>query len=155
MSKKRKIQLKRGKYYASYPNGGYPSLIYRKNKKKNKYDAVVFETTPGHHKKELDHPISPSVKQSVIQTRPIRGTRSDFGDRELQGLEINKSDKPKIEMVKRRIPQETRKYREYKEKKRQASKSQLDAVSLLKLIADNKSRKNKNPASTTRWEERF
>ena len=66
MSKKRKIQLKRGKYYASYPNGGHPSLIYRKNKKKNKYDAVVFGTTPGHHKKELDHPISPSVKQSVI-----------------------------------------------------------------------------------------
>lgn len=78
MSKKRKIKLKRCRYYASYPNGGHPSLIYRKNKKKNKYDAVVFGTTPGHHKKELDYPISPSVKQSVIQTRPIRGTRSDL-----------------------------------------------------------------------------
>ena len=128
MSKKRKIQLKRGKFYASYPNGGHPALIYKKNKRKNRYDAVVFGTTPGHHRKELNVPISNNVNRSVVQTRPIRGVRSDFGNKELVGLKVDKSDKSSIEVIKRKKQLETRKYKLYKEKKRQASKSQLDAV---------------------------
>ena len=121
MSKKRKTKLKRGRYYASYPNGGHPALIYRKSIRKNKYDAVVFGTTPGHHRKELDYPISRNVKKSVIHTRPIRGTRSDYGDKELEGICLNKIDKPKIEIVKRKKTLETRKYKLHKQKKRQAT----------------------------------
>ena len=121
MSRKRKTKLFKGKFYASYPNGGHPALIYRKNKKKNLYDAVIFGTTPGHHRIELSEPISKSISRSVIHTRPIRGTRSDFGDKELIGLIISKTDKPKIMVVKRKKPQETKKYKEYKQKKRQAS----------------------------------
>ena len=121
MSKKRKIKLKRGRYYASYPNGGHPALIYKKNIKKNKYDAVVFGTTPGHHRTELNNPISRNVKKSVVHTRPIRGVRTDYGDKELEGMHVNKADKPKIEIVKRKKPLETRKYKLYKQKKRQAT----------------------------------
>ena len=112
MSKKRKIKLKRGKFYASYPNGGHPSLIYRKNRRKNKYDAIVFGTSEGHHRIRLTHPVSSTVKVSVIHSRPIRGVRLDFGDRELINIKINKSDKPIIESVKRKEPQKTRKYKE-------------------------------------------
>lgn len=117
MSKK-KIKLRRGKFYASYPNGGHPSLIYRKNRRKNRYDAIVFGTSEGKHKTKLDYPISPNVKQSVIHNRPIRGVRSDFGDKEYQGLYVNKKDKPKINLAKRKVPEETRKYRIQKESKK-------------------------------------
>jgi hypothetical protein len=121
VSKKRKTIIKRGKFYASYPNGGHPSLIYSKHRRKNKYDAVVFGTTPGHHRKEMNVPISNNIEKSVVHTRPIRGVRPDFSDKELVGLRIDKSDKTIVEIIKRKKPQETRKYKLYKEKKRQAS----------------------------------
>ena len=114
MSKKRKKQLFRGKFYSSYPNGGHPSLIYKKNRKKNRFDAVVFGTTPGHHRTLLKHPISDNITTSVVQNRPIRGTRKDFGDKELTNLKVDKEDKPKIEIIKRKKPLETRKYKEIK-----------------------------------------
>ena len=112
MSKKRKKLLLKGKFYSSYPNGGHPSLIFRKNKRKNQFDAVVFGTTPGHHRTLLKHPISNSITKSVVHNRPIRGVRKDFGDKELTNLKVNKEDKPKIELVKRKKPQETKKYKE-------------------------------------------
>ena len=114
MSKKRKINLLRGKFYTSYPNGGHPALIFRKNKRKNRYDAIVFGTTPGKHRTELKFPISDKVSHSVIHTRPIRGTRKDYGDKELSNLKINPVDKSKIEAVKRRKPQETKRYKEFR-----------------------------------------
>ena len=134
MSKKRKNQLKRGKFYASYPNGGHPALIFRKNKRKNRYDAIIFGTTSGHHTTFLKVPIAKNVFQSVVHTRPIRGVRIDFGDRELIGLLISKSDKAKIEVIKRKKPQYTKNYKKYLENKkmRQPSKRQLDAVHILK-----------------------
>lgn len=117
MANKRRNKLYRGKFYTSYPNGGHPALIYRKNKRKNRYDAVVFGTTTGKHKTELTKPISGSVSSSVIHNRPIRGTRKDFGDKELSNLKIDPVDKPKVKIVERKIPQETRRYREQKNKK--------------------------------------
>ena len=116
MSKKRRNQLKRGRFYASYPNGGHPALIYKKNKRKNRYDAVVFGTSPGKHRTYLVIPIGDGIKISVVHNRPIRGTRKDYGDKELTRLKVSKIDKPRIMIIKRKIPQETRRYREYKEK---------------------------------------
>ena len=118
MSAKRKIRLLKGIMYSSYPNGGHPALIFKKNRRKNKYDAVIFGTTEGKHRTKLKHPISNSVKQSVVHNRPIRGTRKDFGDKELTNLKIDRSDKTIIEVVKRRNPQETRRYKEMKENKK-------------------------------------
>lgn len=114
MSKKRKNKLLKGKFYTAYPVGGHPSLIYKKNKKKNRYDAVVFGTTPGKHRTELNNPISPNVNKSIIHNRPIRGTRKDFGDKELVGLKIHPEDKAKLKVVKRRTPQETNNYKKQK-----------------------------------------
>ena len=117
MAKKRKNKLLRGKFYASYPNGGHPALIFNKNKRKNRYDAVVFGTTEGRHRTKLDKPISDKVSKSVIHNRPIRGVRKDFGDKEFSNLKVDPGDKPKIKIVKRRIPQETKRYKELKNKK--------------------------------------
>ncbi len=112
MSKRKKIKLLRGKFYIVYSSGSHPSLIFKKNKKKNKYDAVVFGTTEGHHRTKLRHPISPNINQSVVHNRPVRGTRKDFGDKEMIGLSIHKDDKAIINSVKRKTPLETRRYKE-------------------------------------------
>lgn len=111
MSKRKKVKLLRGKFYIVYVSGNHPSLIFKKSRKKNRYDAVVFGTTGGHHRTALQHPISPNVKQSVIHNRPIRGTRKDFGDKELLGLSIAKVDKPLIKNIKRKKPLETKSYK--------------------------------------------
>lgn len=39
-----------------------------------------------------------------MHTRPIRGVRLDFGDKELLGLRICKEDKIIIEFIKRKYP---------------------------------------------------
>ena len=111
MSKKRKNKLLRGKFYSSYPTGGHPALIYRKNKRKNKYDAIVFGTTIGKHKTRLKKPISNTVKQSVVQNRPIRGVRKDFSDKELTNLKLDKQDKPLIKIIEKRKPLKTKNYK--------------------------------------------
>ena len=118
MSRKRREKIRRGKFYIYYPNGCHPSLVFRKNKRKNTYDAIIFGTTPGHHRTRLNHPISPRVESSVVRTRPIRGVRSDFGDRELVGFLIDKADKIRIEIIKRKKPEESSKYKKYKRSKK-------------------------------------
>ena len=118
MSRKRKHKLYRGKFYTSYPNGGHPALIFRKNKKKNRYDAVIFGTTEGHHRTKLSYPISPNIKQTVVHNRPMRGVRKDFSDKELLGLNINKEDKPVVSLIKRNKPLLSKKYKEKQNKNR-------------------------------------
>jgi len=144
MSKKRKNQLIKGKFYTSYPNGGHPALIYNKNKKKNMYDAIVFGTTKGHHAILMCVPIANNISQSVVHTRPIRGVRVDFGDKELIGLLIDKRDKPVIKTIKRKQPQYTKNYKKHLENKkmRQPTKRQLDAVQSLNQKKLDKSRKD-------------
>ena len=119
--KKKKIDLKRGKFYITYAVGIHPSLIYRKSKKKNRYDAIVFGTTEGKHRTKLDKPISEGISVSVIHNKPIRGTRKDFADKNFVGESIDKIDKAKIEFVKRKEPSETRRYKEYKKTKNKKS----------------------------------
>lgn len=122
MSKKRKIKLQRGKFYVLYPNGCHPSLIFKKNVRKNRYDAIVFGTTLGHHRIKLRYPIASNITISAVHSKPIRGVRSDFGDKEYKGLLVKKEDRAIIKTIKNKNPQETRKYREYK-KTRQATLS--------------------------------
>ena len=48
MSKKRKrIRILRGKFYTTFHTGrlGHPSLVFRLDRKRNKYWIVVFDTT--------------------------------------------------------------------------------------------------------------
>ena len=113
MSKSRN-KLLRGKIYHVYTTGGpHPSLIFKKNRRKNKYFAVVFDTSEGRHRTKLSHPTNPNVKQSFVQNRPILGRRRDFGNRELINIRVHKDDKIIIEIVKRRKPRLTSEYRKH------------------------------------------
>lgn len=113
----KKIKLIKGKFYIIYGAGTHPALIFRKNMRKNKYDAIVFGTTPGKHRTVLEVPISKNVNISIIHNKPIRGTRKDFANKEFLGAKVDKRDKPKIELVKKKKPLETRRYKEYRNKK--------------------------------------
>lgn len=124
MAKRKKIKILKGKFYVTFHTGGrgHPSLIFRKNKRKNKYWLVVFDTSPRHDRKKLSHPIEPSVEQSYVQKRPVVASHGDLGDHELIGLHIHKDDKPRIEMVKTKKPFMTKKYKKYKEQKANKNK---------------------------------
>ena len=114
MSKNR-IKIFRGKFYSNYrTGGGHPSLVFSKNKKKNLYSCVVFDTTDGKHRKPLIHPISDKVDKSFVQNRPLICQKNDFGNHELKNLKINKEDKPRVEWVKRNNPRYTSKTKKEK-----------------------------------------
>ena len=115
MSKRKKIKIIKGKFYATFHTGGkgHPSLVFRKNKNKNRYWVVVFDTTERDDRKKLKHPIEQKVKTSYVQKRPALASHGDLGDHELVGLKINKEDKPYIEIVKRKKPLLTKKYKQY------------------------------------------
>ena len=119
MSKKQP-KLLRGKFYPIYTTGGsHPSLLYKKNHKKNQYHVVVFDSSDGRHRTKLKQPIGDGVKESYVQNRPLLTTKKDFGNHELLGLRIHSEDKKRIEFVKRRNIRISKKYREYSERKRQ------------------------------------
>ena len=124
MSKRKKIKILRGKFYVTFHTGkrGHPSLVFRKNKKKNKYWIVVFDTTPRDDRKLLQKPIEPTVKKSYAQKRPVIALHGDLGDHELKGLSINKIDKPIIKSIKKKKPLLTRKYKNYVEQKAHKNK---------------------------------
>ena len=44
-------------------------------------------------------------------------SHGDLGDHELVGLKVDKVDKPRIELIKRKKPQLTKKYKKYLEQK--------------------------------------
>ncbi len=115
----KKIKLIRGRFYSIYTTGGsHPSLIFKINRRKNKYVVIVFDSSDGRHRTKLVHPISEKVKESYVQNRPLLTTKKDFGNHELQGIAIDKEDKPRIKIVKSRNPRISKKYREYVERKR-------------------------------------
>ena len=102
---KNKIKLFKGRFYTNYKSGGnHPSLLYKKNKRKNNYSCVIFDSTSGRHRTKMKHPISPDRKTSFIQNRPMICKKNDFGNHQLNGLSINKEDKILVEIVKRRKP---------------------------------------------------
>ena len=109
---KTKIKLLRGRFYSIYTTGSsHPSLIFKKNKRKNRYFAVVFDSSNGRHRTKLKHPTSPNVSESYAQNRPILGVKQDFGNHELLNIKVHKDDKPIIIMIERRPPRMTKKYK--------------------------------------------
>ena len=72
---KNKIVLLKGKFYSIYTTGGsHPSLLFKKNRKKNKYYVIVFDSSNGRHRTILKHATSDNVKESYVQNRPLLGT---------------------------------------------------------------------------------
>lgn len=109
-----RIKIVRGKYYSIFTTGGsHPALVFKKNKKRNMYYVIVFDSSPGRHRTKLAHPTSDNVKNSYVQNRPLVVTKREFGNHEFLGLMVHKQDKPIIEIVKRREPRLSRKFKEY------------------------------------------
>ena len=120
MSKKRKrIRILRGKFYTTFHTGrlGHPSLVFRLDRKRNKYWIVVFDTTGRNDRIMLKVPIETTVKASFVHKKPVIASHGDLGDHELIGLKVDKADKPRIELIKRKKPKLTKKYKKYLEQK--------------------------------------
>ena len=118
--KRKRIKILRGKFYTTFHTGqrGHPSFVFRLNRKKNKYWLIVFDTTGRSDRIMLKIPIESSVQRSFVHKRPVLASHGDLGNHELVGLRINKVDKPRIEIVKRREPLLTKKYKRYREIKK-------------------------------------
>lgn len=106
MSKKKFFikHLMNGKFYLhSDKHGGHPALLYKKKDQKNMYFIIVFSSKPGKKRKQLKHSIEPKkVKNSFVHTTPDIVKRGNLGSKELDGIKINKEDKPTIEFIKRK-----------------------------------------------------
>ena len=124
MKRRKKTKILVGRFYVTYHTGGkgHPSLVFRKNKRKNKYWIVVFDTTPRDDRKKLKHPIEISIKESYVQKKPVISSHGDLGDHELTGLSIDKQDKITIEIIKHKKPMLTKKYKTYKLQKANKNK---------------------------------
>ena len=106
MSKKKiyNKHLERGRFYIhSDGHGGHPALLYKKSDKKNIYFVIVFTSSPGPKRIKLKHSIEPiKVRVSFVHNTPLKSKRRDLGSRPLEGIKINKEDKPLIESIKRK-----------------------------------------------------
>lgn len=105
MSKK-KTKLEIGKFYYIYGGGAHPSYIFEITNY-GTFKAIKFGTTKGKHMTEIK-PIQNGYKCSYVYNRPFEGIRSDFGERELIGLEINSDDFSIVEQIKKRPSRMTR-----------------------------------------------
>lgn len=96
--------IRKGKFYLhSDGQGGHPSLVYKKSDRKNMYFLIVFTSSGGPKRQKLKHSIEPpKIKNSYVHNTPKIAKRRDLGSKELQGLRINKEDKPLIELIKRK-----------------------------------------------------
>lgn len=106
MSKKRffKKHLEKGRFYIhSDGHGGHPALLYKKCDKHNEYYMVVFTSSPGPKRIRLKHSIEPiKIKVSFVHKMPSKSKRRDLGSRPLNGIKINKEDKPLIKSIEKK-----------------------------------------------------
>lgn len=106
MSKKKiySKHLEKGRFYLhSDRHGGHPSLLYKKNDRKNLYFVVIFTSKKGPKRTKLKHSIEPSkVKHSFVHNSPSIVTRRYLGPKELKGLKIKKDDKPLIKSIEKK-----------------------------------------------------
>ena len=119
-SKRKRIRILRGKFYTAFHTGkfGHPSFVFRLDRRKNKYWLIVFDTTGRSDRIMLKVPIESSVKASFVHKKPVLASHGDLGDHELIGLKIDKTDKPKIETIKRKQPMLTKKYKAFIKQKK-------------------------------------
>ena len=82
----------------------HPGLIVFKNDRKNVYIAIVTGTSHHRHQTKLRHTTEPSIKESFVNNRPIKGKIKHFGSNELVGMRIHKDDRILIKIIKRRKP---------------------------------------------------
>ena len=99
-----KKKLQKGRFYLhSDRHGGHPALLYKKRDKKNIYFIIIFSSKPGRKRKQLKHSIEPTkVKNSYVHINPDVVKRRELSSKQLEGISINKEDKPTIEVIKRK-----------------------------------------------------
>ena len=106
MSKKKLYNkhLEKGRFYIhSDRYGGHPALLYKKRDKKNMYFIIIFTSSPGTKRTRMKQSIQPSkVKQSFVHNLPTIAKRRDIGKKPLQGIKIDKEDKPLIKVIEKK-----------------------------------------------------
>ena len=106
MSKKQ-IQLEIGKFYYAYGGGMHPAQIYEIDSQHGTYKSIKTGTTQGKDM-IMVKPIQEGLNKSFIHKRPFEGTRADYGNKELLGLEFNPDDSLIIEEIKKRKTKKSR-----------------------------------------------
>ena len=96
---KGKNKIESNKFYIVYAGSPHPAFVYEYNKKHKTYKSIKFGTTKGKHMTKI-HPLQENISEQYVHNRPFEGTRNDYGDRELLGFSINKSDYSIIEEIK-------------------------------------------------------
>lgn len=106
MSKKKiyNKHLEKGRFYVhNDKHGGHPALLYKKRDKNNMYFIIIFTSSFGPKRTKLKHSIEPTkVKISFVHNSPTIAKRRDLGSKPMNGLKIDKEDKPIIKNIKKK-----------------------------------------------------
>ena len=96
--------LEKGRFYIHSDNhGGHPAFLYKKRDKKNTYFIIIFTSSNGPKRKKLKHSIELiKVKISFVHNTPKVTKRRELSSFPMDGLRIDKEDKPLIESIKRK-----------------------------------------------------
>lgn len=105
--KKNRIKIEINRFYMVYAGSPHPAFVYEIDKKHKTFKSIKFGTTKAKHMTEIHSLQTTSLKQ-FVHNRPFEGVRSDYGDKELVGLSINKLDYPIIEEIKKREPNKSK-----------------------------------------------
>ena len=105
MSKRKgKIKLKIGRFYnvRDGSDKGHPGKVFNIDYQNGEYDSIVTETT---YRKGLISikPTDEMARKSFIKSRPFKGTRNDYGDKEYSNMQFDENAYLKAEKVKKRF----------------------------------------------------
>ena len=106
MKTKKKLII--GRFYLIFGGKPHPSKIFMYDSKHKTYLSIKFGTTKQKHMTRI-HPIQKGKEEQYVHNRPFEGVKSDYGEKELLGLEVDEQDSEIIELIKRRAPVLTRK----------------------------------------------
>ena len=101
MSLKYEMKITIGKFYMVYAGPPHPAYVYEIDKRHKTFKSIKFGTTKAKHMTEI-HPLQEGCEKQFVHNRPFEGVRSDYGDKELLGLQIDKRDYDIIEKIKTR-----------------------------------------------------
>ena len=105
---KKKAKLIIGRFYLIYGGVPHPSKIFMYDSKHKTYLSLKFGTTKVRHMTKI-HPIQKGHNEQYVHNRPFEGVRSDYGEKELKGLETNVEDELTFDEIKKREPVRTNK----------------------------------------------
>lgn len=101
MSKENRTKIEIGKFFMAYGGVPHPAYIFEIDKKHKTIKSIKFGTTKAKHMSQI-HPLQKNNSSQFVHNRPFEGVRSDYGDKELLGLEIDPRDLEVIEKIKKK-----------------------------------------------------